>query len=171
MPANSPGMLSGAGMSRLGRMSGGGAVRIGLRCFGQRLVERVSCRIPVGRTPIDADSRRPTAAVAEHQLDVVVDLLGGGNHRDEVPAEEGADGVLREQVVGVGRGDHRSAEFPLDGDDVVVARQIGGQDRARGRVDPIGIEIDELKIALVRHVPDGLHVAHGWVIGRLRAHD
>ena len=75
-----------------------------------------------------------------------------------------------EQVVRIGGGDDRRAEFALDGHDMVMARQVGGQDGTRGGVDPVGIEVDELEIAFGCHIPDGLDITHGWVIGRLRAH-
>ena len=43
---------------------------------------------------------------------------------------------------------------------MVLAGQRSGEERARGGIDPVGVEVNELQIVLFRHDPRGTGVAH-----------
>ena len=135
--------------------------------LGERNVERIDwCWFGAAGSRADG-STRPLEALPEHHVEVPVDLLRGRHHRNEVPPQESSDGVLGEEIGGVGGCNYRSPELAFDGYHAVMAREFARQDCGRGRIDAVGVEIDELKIALVCHVSDGLHVAHEPIIGRL----
>ncbi len=89
---------------------------------------------------------------------------GAATHRDEITSEDRTDGVLGEDVIRISGSDDRRAEFPFDGNDAgdgATGLRAGSRPQP---IDPVGVKIDELEIALVRHVSDGLDVAHGCFI-------
>jgi len=52
---------------------------------------------------------------------------------------------------------------------MVAPSQGGRENLARGRIDPVAVEVDKLEIAVAGHPANGVDVAHFSSIGRLRA--
>ncbi len=97
---------------------------------------------------------------AEETVQVVSNLVLGCDDGDEVTSDGLSNGVVPVIVIGIGGGNDRRPELPLDGHHVVLASEPDGKDLARGGIDPVDVEVDELQVVFAREMPNGINVSH-----------